>query len=149
MNHGYCKNCFWHRWNYCFMQDVETNDNSYCPDYYNRKREKNTLTKTINEWIEKKQCSKEKINEIIRKYQKKMTHKERNEYVSGKFLECIKEINTVRKGNGCKPGEHYWFEYVYNEQSDTDGFYRKLSDNNHYDEVIITDKELLENFVEC
>ena len=51
------------------MQDVETNDNSYCPDYYNRKREKNTLTKTINKWIEKKQCSKEKINEIIRKYQ--------------------------------------------------------------------------------
>lgn len=69
MNHGYCKNCFWYRWNYCFMQDVETNDNYYCPDYYNRKREKNTLTKTINEWIEKKQCSKEKINEIIRKYQ--------------------------------------------------------------------------------
>lgn len=78
-----------------------------------------------------------------------MTHKERNEYVSGKFLECIKEINTIRKGNGCQLGQHYWFEYVYNEQSDTDGFYRKLSDNNHYDEVIITDKELLENFVEC
>ena len=79
----------------------------------------------------------------------RMTHKERNEYVSGKFLECIKEINTTRKGNGCQPGQHYWFEYVYNEQSDTDGFYRKLSDNNHYDEVIITDKELLENFVQC
>lgn len=51
------------------MQNVETEDNSYCPDYYNRKREKKTLTKTINEWIEKKQCSKEEINEIIRKYQ--------------------------------------------------------------------------------
>ena len=82
-----------------------------------------------------------------------MTNKERNEYVSGKFLECIKEINTTRKGKGCEPGQHYWFEYVHdtndNEQPNADGFYRKLSDNNHYDEVIITDKELLENFVQC
>ena len=41
---------------------------------------------------------------------KKMTDKERSEYISGKFFECIKEINTN-------------------------------------DEVYITDKELIENFI--
>ena len=79
-----------------------------------------------------------------------MTDKERADYVFGKFLECIKEINTVRKGRGCKVGESYWFEYVHDtndgEQPDADAFYRKLSDNKHYDEVFITDNELLNNF---
>lgn len=82
---------------------------------------------------------------------KKMTDKERSEYTSGKFLECIKEINTIRKGEGCKVGEYYWFEYVHDtddgKRPDADAFYRKLSDNNHYDEVYITDKELIENFI--
>lgn len=79
-----------------------------------------------------------------------MTDKERADYVSGKFLECTKEINTVRKGKGCEVGEYYRFEYVHDtndgEQPDADAFYRKLSDNKHYDEVFITDNELLNNF---
>ena len=81
-----------------------------------------------------------------------MTDKERNKYVDGRFLECIKEINTVRRGSGCVVGEHYWFEYIHDtgdngEYPNADAFYRKLSDNNHYDEVYITDDELINNFI--
>lgn len=64
-----------------------------------------------------------------------MTDKERADYVSGKFLKCINETKTVRKGKGCVVGKFYWFEYVDDtndgEQPDADAFYRKLSDNNH------------------
>ena len=35
-NHGYCQNCWWHKDGVCFMQSVETKDESYCPDYANR-----------------------------------------------------------------------------------------------------------------
>lgn len=80
-----------------------------------------------------------------------MTKKERSEYVSGRWFECIKPINSVRKGSGCEVGEHYWFEvcYVYDENDEPTGefFYRKLSDNDRYDEVYITDEELVENFI--
>lgn len=70
-----------------------------------------------------------------------MTNEERNDFVSGNFLYCIKDVDTIRKGSGCNQGNKYWFEYI------PDGnFYRKLSDNNHYDEVYITDDELLNNF---
>ena len=82
-----------------------------------------------------------------------MTNKERNKYVSGRFLECVKEINTVRRGSGCVVGEHYWFEYIHDtndgECPNADAFYRKLSDNNHYDEVCITNDELVNNFKVC
>lgn len=64
--------------------------------------------------------------------------------VSGRFLKCIKPITNIRKGSGCVVGRNYWFEYVHN---DTKSFYRKLSDNNHYDEVYITDEELGNNFI--
>ncbi len=70
MNHGYCKNCFWHKWGHCFMQDVETNDNSYCPDYYNRKKEKETLEQVIIRWIKTKQYSLSELNKIINNYGK-------------------------------------------------------------------------------
>ena len=82
-----------------------------------------------------------------------MTDKERNKYVERRFLECIKEINTVRRGSGCVVGKKYWFEYIHDtndgECPNADAFYRKLSDNNHYDEVFITDDELLNNFKIC
>ena len=82
-----------------------------------------------------------------------MTDKERGDYVFGKFFECIKEIKTIHKGKGCEVGEYYLFEYVHDtndgEQPDADAFYRKLSDNKHYDEVFITDNELLNNFRPC
>ena len=81
-----------------------------------------------------------------------MKDTERQEAVSGKFLKCIKSITNVRKGTGCKIGEHYWFEHVHDtndgENPDADAFYRKLSDNEHYDEVYITDEELTNNFIE-
>lgn len=79
-----------------------------------------------------------------------MTDKERQDYVYGKFLECIKPITNVRNGSGCQVGESYWFEYVHDtndgENPDADAFYRKLSDNDHNDEVYITDEELIVNF---
>ena len=82
-----------------------------------------------------------------------MTDKERNKYVERRFLKCVKEINTVRRGSGCVVGEHYWFEYIHDtnngEYPNADAFYRKLSDNNHYDEVFITDDELVNNFKIC
>ena len=82
-----------------------------------------------------------------------MTDKERNKYVERRFLECVKEINTVRRGSGCVVGEKYWFEYIHDtnngEYPNADAFYRKLSDNEHYDEVFITDDELVNNFKVC
>lgn len=79
-----------------------------------------------------------------------LTDKQRRDYVSGKFFRCIKSVDTVRKGSGCNVGEHYWFEYVHDtndgENPNADAFYRKLSDNNHYDEVYISDDELMNNF---
>ena len=58
---------------------------------------------------------------------------------------------NVKKGGGCKVGEKYWFEYIHdtgdnNENPNAEAFYCKLSDNNRYDEVYITDRELIENF---
>lgn len=79
-----------------------------------------------------------------------MTEKERSKYVE-KWLECIKPITNVRKGTGCEVGKHYWFEvcYVCDDDDNRTGefFYTKLSDNNHYDQVYITDEELLTHFV--
>lgn len=68
MNHGYCKNCFWHKWGHCFMQGVETKDNSYCPDYYNRKATNEKLEQSINRWIAQKQLSVLELNNIISRY---------------------------------------------------------------------------------
>ena len=73
-----------------------------------------------------------------------MTKKEINDYINQKWFKCVKPITNVRKGSGCKVGEHYWFECVYS--IDGSHYFRKLSDNNHYDEVYITDEELVDNF---
>ena len=51
MNHGYCKNCWWWKEYYssfgkCYMHNSDegkytiTNENGYCPDYFNRKKDK-------------------------------------------------------------------------------------------------------------
>lgn len=80
-----------------------------------------------------------------------MTTYQRQEYVQGRWFECIKPITNVRKGTGCEVGKKYWFEIVHIVDDDDnltgEFFYRKLSDNNHYDEVYITDEELINNFV--
>lgn len=68
MNHGKCINCFWHKWGHCFIQNCDTQDNSYCPDYYNRKREKESLNDIINEWLAKGIMSASHINRIKQKY---------------------------------------------------------------------------------
>lgn len=72
MNHGYCKNCWWWKRHLsltivqdkgiCYMQskniDIpgaeffkETNENSYCPDYTNRKKQEKK-NGTLEKWIE-------------------------------------------------------------------------------------------------
>ena len=80
-----------------------------------------------------------------------MTTYQRQEYVSGRWFECIKPITNVRKGTGCEVGEHYWFEIVHITDDDDnltgEFFYRKRSDNNRNDEVYMTDEELLTHFV--
>lgn len=35
------------------MQDVETKDDSYCPDYINRNRTKGTLDDVLKSWVER------------------------------------------------------------------------------------------------
>ena len=80
-----------------------------------------------------------------------LTDKERRDYVSQRWFLCTKPIESVKKGGGCKVGEKYWFEYIHdtgdnNENPNAEAFYCKLSDNNRYDEVYISDRELIENF---
>jgi hypothetical protein len=58
-NHGKCKNCWWwkpieNNWTgICYMQTIGcnyyTDENSYCPDYLNRK--KGDKEETLEEWI--------------------------------------------------------------------------------------------------
>ena len=54
MNHGHCKNCWWWKeyypcWGKCYMQSSDegkytiTEENNYCPDYCNRRKEKESL----------------------------------------------------------------------------------------------------------
>lgn len=81
-----------------------------------------------------------------------MTKKERKSYLGDqKWFECIKPVTNVRKGTGCEVGKKYWFELCYvcddNDNHTGEFFYRKLSDNNHYDEVYITDEELVNSFI--
>jgi hypothetical protein len=52
------------------MQDVDTKEESYCPDYHNRKKEKETLEQLINRWIETKKYSVLELNNIINRYGK-------------------------------------------------------------------------------
>lgn len=51
-NHGYCRNCWWHKDGICYMQFVYTKDDSYCPDYVNRNKlnKKGTLDDLITKW---------------------------------------------------------------------------------------------------
>lgn len=82
-----------------------------------------------------------------------MTTFQRQEYVQGRWFECIKPITNVRSLNskGCEVGQKYKFEIVHIVDNDDnltgDFYYRKLSDNNHYDEIYMTDLELLTHFV--
>jgi hypothetical protein len=76
MNHGYCINCWWYKVikgrhyiltknglkeklgnGKCFMHVGDVDDfslvdgDSYCPDYYNRKRGNKEQKKTLDEWL--------------------------------------------------------------------------------------------------
>lgn len=86
-----------------------------------------------------------KLNMKWQKYLLSISNENRIKYVQRTFLKCRYPITNVRKGSGCEVGQTYWFEYVEDNQEGIN-FYRKLSNNNHNDEVYITDDELVENF---
>lgn len=46
MNHGKCEKCFWWKLKWCYMQNQECEEDSYCPDYFNRNRTKQKLEDT-------------------------------------------------------------------------------------------------------
>lgn len=50
------------------MQNVEVKDDSYCPDYYNKKKSKETLERIIRRWIDRNQFSLAELNNIINRY---------------------------------------------------------------------------------
>lgn len=52
MNHGYCKNCWWWQFNWCYYENVKALATSYCPDYINRKKT-DKREGTLTEWITK------------------------------------------------------------------------------------------------
>lgn len=52
MNHGYCKDCWWWKRNWCYFHESKAIDMSYCPDYKNRKRVPKREG-TLDEWIKK------------------------------------------------------------------------------------------------
>lgn len=58
------------------MQNVEVKDDSYCPDYYNKKKSKETLERIIKRWIDRNQFSLSELNKIINRYyeQKKIIY---------------------------------------------------------------------------
>jgi len=47
MRYGHCKNCWWWLNGICYFQMVRTMMDYYCPDYHNRKKDKEKLI----DWI--------------------------------------------------------------------------------------------------
>ena len=62
MKFGHCKNCWWQYKNFCYMSDNEVKDDSYCPDYYNR-RKGNKEDCKLKDWINQHPDVKQ-INEL-------------------------------------------------------------------------------------
>lgn len=52
MNHGYCKNCWWYAYGWCYFGMCTTKRESYCPDYTNREKA-NKKHGALREWIAK------------------------------------------------------------------------------------------------
>lgn len=73
MRYGHCKNCFWYKWGYCFMQNKETRKESYCPDFYSRRSSNEKLEQVINHWIAQKQMSVLELNNIKSRYKNSKT----------------------------------------------------------------------------
>ena len=92
-NHGYCENCWWHNGGVCYMQGVNTNDDSCCPDYVNRHRlnKKWTIDGLLKEWKEKRIMEEEwKIGEIRQ--------------VNGEWCQCV-------EGTYCKDCAYHNEDY--------------------------------------
>lgn len=56
------------KWGHCFMLHVDTEKESYCPDFYSRRASNEKLELTINGWIDRKQMSVSELNKIISRY---------------------------------------------------------------------------------
>ena len=59
MRFGHCKHCWWwklmkthERTGNCYMSNNRTEEDSYCPDYVNRRKENKEYGMTLDEWIE-------------------------------------------------------------------------------------------------
>lgn len=59
MRLGHCKHCWWWklkdtdlRIGNCYMYNNRTEEDSYCPDYANRRKENKDGGITLEEWIE-------------------------------------------------------------------------------------------------
>ena len=59
MRLGHCKHCWWWklkdadlRIGQCYMYNNRTEEDSYCPDYINRRKENKEYGMTLDEWIE-------------------------------------------------------------------------------------------------
>lgn len=59
MRLGHCKHCWWWqlkdaglRIGQCYMYNNRTDEDSYCPDYVNRRKENKEYGMTLEEWIE-------------------------------------------------------------------------------------------------
>ena len=55
MNFGHCKHCWWWKKTspianegYCFYHRNTTKETTYCPDYYNRKKETKRVVHLMN-----------------------------------------------------------------------------------------------------
>ena len=73
MRYGYCKNCYWwNRYSYnkgiCFMhtysEDKITLQDSYCPDFVNRKKYEKESGMTLKEWTEQNEFKGRYVNYI-------------------------------------------------------------------------------------
>lgn len=71
MNHGSCRKCWWNKDGICYMQSkpkfdsiVRVDDDSYCPDYINRAKEK----ESIDDYLKKIGKSMKTIEELADEY---------------------------------------------------------------------------------
>ena len=73
MRYGYCKNCYW--WNRCsynkgicfmhtYSEDKITLQDSYCPDFVNKKKYESESGMTLKEWTENNGFKERYVNYI-------------------------------------------------------------------------------------
>lgn len=51
MKFGHCKTCWWWKEGFCYVWNNKTEESSYCPDHWNRK--KGDKEETLDDWIKR------------------------------------------------------------------------------------------------